>query len=249
MTLFHHLPAFSVRLCEQDEADDEDDADAAHGNGLVAGELADHCHQSGAHKGGTLAADVHQTVVFAGLLSRDDLTHVAAGKGLNTALEHTHQHRQHPELPLGGQENGKHRNEGIGSNTDLDQQARIVLTGQPAKENGEGEGHNLGHQKRQQQTCGIQPQGGAVGRGHIDDGVYTVNEEEDSQQVQEKDVKSLVIALVIYIVVGAVIGILIGVLASIAIIGIIFGIVGALIELYSLVGIILAVVKFLGVAK
>ncbi len=70
-----------------------------------------------------------------------------------------------------------------------------------------------------------------------------------NNSVKEKDVKSLAIAIVIYVVVGAIIGVLIGVLSGIPVVGWIVGIVGALIGLYSLGGIILAVVKFLGVAK
>lgn len=67
--------------------------------------------------------------------------------------------------------------------------------------------------------------------------------------VKEKDVVSLVIQLVILIVVCAVIGVLIGVLAGIPIFGIIFGIIGGLVELYSFIGIILCILKFLGMVK
>lgn len=68
-------------------------------------------------------------------------------------------------------------------------------------------------------------------------------------KIQEKNVLSLVIQLVIFLVICAVVGWLIGILAKIPIIGIIFGIVGAFMEIYSLVGIILCVLKFLGMVK
>ncbi len=66
-------------------------------------------------------------------------------------------------------------------------------------------------------------------------------------KIKEKDVASLLIQLIIFIVVCTVVGWLIGVLASIPIIGIIFSLVGALFEIYGVVGIVLCVLKFLGV--
>ena len=47
------------------------------------------------------------------------------------------------------------------------------------------EGHDLGDQQRQQQAGGVQPQGRAVGRGHIDDGVYAIDVAEKGQQEPE----------------------------------------------------------------
>ena len=68
-------------------------------------------------------------------------------------------------------------------------------------------------------------------------------------KIMEKDIKSFVIRLLIFVVVCAVIGWLIGVLASIPIIGIIFSLIGALMELYGLVGIVLCILKFIGIVK
>ena len=68
-------------------------------------------------------------------------------------------------------------------------------------------------------------------------------------QIKEKDVKSFLIQLIIFIVVCAVVGILIGILAGIPIIGIIFGLVGSLMGIYSLVGIVLCILVFLGNVK
>lgn len=67
--------------------------------------------------------------------------------------------------------------------------------------------------------------------------------------IEEKNLKSFLIQLVIFVVICAVVGWLIGILAGIPIIGIIFSILGAVVELYGLVGIILCVLKFLGVVK
>ncbi len=65
-------------------------------------------------------------------------------------------------------------------------------------------------------------------------------------KIQKGNVVSLVIQLVIFVVLCALVGWLIGLLASTPIIGVIFGIIGGLMELYGLIGIILCVLKFLG---
>lgn len=67
--------------------------------------------------------------------------------------------------------------------------------------------------------------------------------------IKEKDITSFVVQLLVFVVVCAVVGVLIGVLAKIAIIGKIFIIVGGLMELYGLIGVILCVLKFLGLVK
>ncbi len=68
-------------------------------------------------------------------------------------------------------------------------------------------------------------------------------------KIKEKDVASFIIQLVIFVVVCAVIGWLIGLLASIRIIGIVFSLIGTLVEIYGVVGIVLCVLKFIGVVK
>lgn len=68
-------------------------------------------------------------------------------------------------------------------------------------------------------------------------------------KIKEKDVRSFIIQLVIFGVFCIVVGFLIGLLAKIPIIGIVFSLVGALFELYSLVGIALCILNFLGVIK
>ena len=68
-------------------------------------------------------------------------------------------------------------------------------------------------------------------------------------KITEKDVVSFVIQLIIFIVVCAVVGFLIGILAALPLIGIIFSILGGLVELYGFIGIILCILKFLGMVK
>ncbi len=68
-------------------------------------------------------------------------------------------------------------------------------------------------------------------------------------KIEEKNVVSFIIQLVIFVVVCAVVGWLIALLSKIFIIGIIFSIIGAVVEIYGLVGIVLCILKFVGVVK
>lgn len=68
-------------------------------------------------------------------------------------------------------------------------------------------------------------------------------------KIKEKNLGSLIIQLIIFLIVCAVVGWLMAILSGIPIIGIVFGIIGSLMELYSTVGIVLCVLKFLGLVK
>ena len=68
-------------------------------------------------------------------------------------------------------------------------------------------------------------------------------------KVKSGDVGSLVKVLVVFLISCLIVGVLIGVLAGLPIIGIIFTIIGSLVEIYSIVGAILCVLKFLGTVK
>lgn len=65
--------------------------------------------------------------------------------------------------------------------------------------------------------------------------------------IKKNDLSSFLIQLIVFIVVCAVIGWLIGVLASVPVIGLIFKIVGSLFEIYGTVGVILCILRFIGV--
>ena len=67
--------------------------------------------------------------------------------------------------------------------------------------------------------------------------------------IAEKKVFSFIVQLLIFVVVCAVVGWLISVLAGIPVLGIVFSLVGALLEIYGLVGIVLCILKFLGLVK
>ena len=72
--------------------------------------------------------------------------------------------------------------------------------------------------------------------------------------VKEKDVNSLVISIIVHLVAGLVVGFVLGFAAGIlggilGILGWIIGLVDGLFGLYCLIGIVLAVLKFLGMVK
>lgn len=68
-------------------------------------------------------------------------------------------------------------------------------------------------------------------------------------KIAEKDFASFIVQLIIFVVICAVVGFLIGLLAKIPVLGIIFSLVGGLMELYGLIGIVLCILKFLGLVK
>ena len=67
--------------------------------------------------------------------------------------------------------------------------------------------------------------------------------------VKEKVLKDLVVSIVIYLVIGLVAGLALGLLGKIPVVNIVVGIVGWAVEAYNLVGIILVVLKFLGLVR
>lgn len=68
-------------------------------------------------------------------------------------------------------------------------------------------------------------------------------------KIEEKDAVSFIVQLIVFVAVCAVVGFLIGIFAKLPIIGILFGIAGAAFEVYGFIGIILCVLKFLGLVK
>ena len=64
-----------------------------------------------------------------------------------------------------------------------------------------------------------------------------------------KDVTALIVSIIIHFLGGAVIGAIFGFLALVPIIGILFGIIGTVVGLYSLAGIVFAILVFCGVLK
>lgn len=73
-------------------------------------------------------------------------------------------------------------------------------------------------------------------------------------EVKEKDVNSLVISIIIHLVAGLIVGIVLGFVAGIlgeilGLLGVLVGLIDGLFGLYCLIGIVLAVLKFLNMLK
>ena len=68
-------------------------------------------------------------------------------------------------------------------------------------------------------------------------------------KVKKGDIGSFAVQLILFIVVCAVVGFLIGILAKIPVLGIIFSILGGLVEIYGIAGIVICVLRFLGLLK
>ena len=66
-------------------------------------------------------------------------------------------------------------------------------------------------------------------------------------KVEKGNVVSLIIRLVIFIIICAIGGFVISLLSNLPIVGWLFSLLGGLVDLYGLVGIILAILKFVGV--
>lgn len=66
-------------------------------------------------------------------------------------------------------------------------------------------------------------------------------------KIAKGNVVSLIVNLVIFLVIVAVVGWVASLLAGMPIVGIVFGLVGSLIGIYNTVGIVLCVLKFLGI--
>ena len=63
------------------------------------------------------------------------------------------------------------------------------------------------------------------------------------------DIKPFVITLIIYVVVEAILGVILGLIGKLPLLGIVCSLIGSLIGLYSLAGIVLAILVFTKVIK
>ena len=68
-------------------------------------------------------------------------------------------------------------------------------------------------------------------------------------KIKKGDIPSLVLHVVVLLIVCAVVGFFIGLLSKFPILGVIFGLIGGAVEAYSVVGVILSVLVFLGTVK
>ncbi len=66
-----------------------------------------------------------------------------------------------------------------------------------------------------------------------------------NKNVKKKNISSLIIAILLYVVLSIVVGLLQKLLGAIPVVNWVMGIVGYLVWLYSVVGVILAIVKYI----
>ena len=66
-----------------------------------------------------------------------------------------------------------------------------------------------------------------------------------NKNVKKKNISSLIIAILLYVVVSIVMGVLQKLLVPIPVLGWVMGLLGWLVWVYSVIGVILAIVKFL----
>lgn len=66
-------------------------------------------------------------------------------------------------------------------------------------------------------------------------------------KIKKGNLGSFIWQLIVFVVIVAIAGVLIGLLAKLPIIGIIFGILGGLVGIYNTVGIVLCILRFLGI--
>jgi hypothetical protein len=64
-----------------------------------------------------------------------------------------------------------------------------------------------------------------------------------------KDITALVIAIIIYVVADVVVGVIVGLLWWAPIVGLLISAIASLVGLYTLIGIVLAILEFCGVLK
>ena len=68
-------------------------------------------------------------------------------------------------------------------------------------------------------------------------------------KIQKGNVVSFVVQLLVFLILTALFGWLIGLLSALPVVGIVFGIVGSLMGIYTLIGAVLCLLKFLDLVK
>lgn len=172
------------RQHEQHKADDKQEGDGDDAIAGVARELGDNADEQGAGKGRALAENVVKAKVLGRFLLGDDLGKIGAGQSLDSPLKDSDTDRQKPEFPRLIQLNGKEGDEKIADDPNADQLLSFDLFREPAKQEREGEGHDLGEQQSHQQVVVAHTHIFTIGGCHFDDGVDTVDVEEKRHQEQ-----------------------------------------------------------------
>ena len=177
------LSFFETRKEEQ-AADQEEQGQSTDAPVGVAGGVRDKTDGCGAEEGRAFADDVIKSEVLAGLLCRDDLCEVGAAHRLDTALEHADTDGEDPELGELVELHAVEADEEVRDDADKDDVPRLMRTAQAADDDGGRERHELRDEQGCEESDRVEAQGRAVSSRHVDDGVDTVNVEEERQEEQ-----------------------------------------------------------------
>ena len=169
---------------EEDSADEEEQCESTDTPVGVAGGVRDEADDSGAEEGRAFADDVVESEVLAGLFGRDDLREVGAAHRLDAALEHADGDREDPELGELVQLDAVEADEEVRDDADEDDVPRLMGTAQAADDDGGRERHELRDEQGCEESYRVEAEAGAVGRCHVDNGVNTVDVEEERQEEQ-----------------------------------------------------------------
>ena len=169
---------------KEDSADEEEQGQGTDTPVGVPGGVCNETDDGGAEEGRAFADDVIESEVLAGLFGRDDLREVGAAHRLDTTLEHADGDREDPELGELVQLDAVEADEEVSDDADEDDVPRLMGAAQTADDDGGRERHELRDEQSCEKSDRIEAQAGAVGRCHVDDGVNTVNVEEERQKEQ-----------------------------------------------------------------
>lgn len=170
-----------IEECSADEEEQGQGTDTPVG---VAGGVRDETDDGGTDEGRAFADDVIESEVLAGLFGRDDLREVGAAHRLDTALEHADGDREDPELGEFVQLDAVEADKEIRDDADEDDVPRLMGAAQAADDDGGRERNKLRDEQSCEETHRVEAEAGAVGRCHVDDGVNTVDVEEERQKEQ-----------------------------------------------------------------
>lgn len=169
---------------EEDSADEEEQCESTDTPVGVAGGVRDKADDGSSEEGRALADDVIESEVLTGLLCRDDLREVGAAHRLDTTLEHADGTGEDPELGELVQLDAVETDEEVRHDADEYDVPCLMLAAQAADDDGGRERHELRNKQGCEESDRVETQGCAVGRGHVDDGVDTVDVEEERQKEQ-----------------------------------------------------------------
>ena len=170
-----------IEECSADEEEQCKSTDTPVG---VAGGVCNETDDGGAEEGRAFADDVVESEVLTGLFGRDDLREVGAAHRLDTALEHADGDREDPELGELVQLDAVQADEEVCDDADEYDVPCLMGTAQAADDEGTRERYELRDEQGCEQADRVEAEGRAVGRRHVDDGVNTVNVEEECQKEQ-----------------------------------------------------------------